>query len=90
MNNFKVLSNKIMSFSNSLVNIFRLNCFKTAAPILKKIKKPTPKNVNSKRSLKSKQRVQMRKMKKLKRNEKKIQKKLVIKDSLRKMDIEAK
>jgi hypothetical protein len=85
----KVFHNKISSFTNSLVNIFRLNCFKSVPGVIKQIKKPTPKNINSKRTLKLKQKVQMRKMRKLKKNEKKIQRKLAKKEP-KKMEIETK
>ena len=85
----QVLSEKVHSFSNSLLNILRLQCFKSGSIINKKIKKPTPKDPNSKTSKKLKERIQMKKMKKIKKKEKKIQKQIAMKDK-RRMDIETK
>ena len=54
------------SFGQSLINIFRLNCFRSApdATKKKKIAKPTPKNPKSRTTLKQKERVKFFKTKK--------------------------
>jgi len=70
-----VESGKAMSFGNSLVNLFRLNFFKVPRIIKKKIRKATPKDSKSKRSQKLKARIQFKKLKKLKRKQRKLFKK---------------
>jgi hypothetical protein len=71
-----------------LINVFKLKCFKNVPKIEKKIKKPTPKNPNSKRTLKLKARIQMKKEKKIKKREKKLQKRIKIKDTKKTEKIE--
>jgi len=85
----QVSAERVYSFTNSLINIFKLNCLKNPPKIQKKIKKPTSKNPTSKRSLKLKARVQMKKDKKIKKREKKLQKTIKMKDN-KKMDLENK
>ena len=63
---------KTTNFGNSLVGLFRLNFFKSPKIQKKKIRKATLKDSKSKRSLKLKARIQFKKLKKLKRKEKKL------------------
>jgi len=72
--------------------VFRLYCFKNAGvlPSSKKIKKPTPKDPNSKTSKKIEARKQLKKMRNIKRKEKAIQKRIALRTNPQKMEVEKK
>lgn len=78
-------------FHNSLINVCRLRFFKGAEKVARKIRKATPKDVNSKRSKKLEARKKLKKLKNMKKKEKSIQKRLAVKTtpSAPKMDIES-
>ena len=64
---------KTPSFNKSVLGQLKLHFFKKKLESAsKKIKKPTPKDPKSKRSLKLKARIQFKKQKKLKKKEKKL------------------
>ena len=62
----EVPGDEITDFAQSIVNIFRLNALKLGVgnKNIKKIKTATPKNLNSKKSIKTKERVRLIKKKK--------------------------
>ena len=65
-------SDEVDEFVQSIVNVFRLNAFKGEPESkVRKIKKPTPKNANSRKNLRAKERVKYIKQKKIKSREEK-------------------
>lgn len=85
----KVESARASAFHNSLINVCRLRFFKGAEKVAKKLRKPTEKNPNSKRSKKIEAKKKLKKLKNMKKREKTIQKRFATKKTTApKMDIE--
>jgi len=79
---------KAGQYENSLINVFRLYCFKSVLPASKKIKKPTAKDPNSKTSKKIEARKQLKKMRNIKKKEKLIAKRIALRTNPNKMEVE--